>query len=135
MITGVDSSVLLDVFLADPVHGPTSAHALRRCMREGRIVACDVVFAEVSAAFADSSVALEQFARLGLGFEPVAQAGAIRAGRFWRAYREAGGKRERVIADFLIAAHAAEQCDRLLARDRGFAGQYFADLTVLDPSR
>jgi predicted nucleic acid-binding protein len=46
----------------------------------------------------------------------------------------AGGTRERVIADFLIGAHAMAKADRLLTRDRGFYRRYFKDLTVLDPS-
>lgn len=62
---------------------------------------------------------------------PEAQA----AGRAWWAYRRRGGKRERVVADFLIGAHALARADRLLTRDRGFYRKDFAGLTVLDPSR
>ena len=35
MITAVDTSVLLDVFAAQPDHLASSQAALRRCMREG----------------------------------------------------------------------------------------------------
>jgi len=52
----------------------------------------------------------------------------------WKRHRASGGKRERVIADFLIGAHAASQCERLLTRDRGYYKRYFAGLTVVDPS-
>jgi hypothetical protein len=53
----------------------------------------------------------------------------------WRTYRADAGPRTRVVADFLIGAHASTQADRLLTRDRGFYRRYFDDLNVLDPSR
>jgi predicted nucleic acid-binding protein len=52
----------------------------------------------------------------------------------WSAYRRQRGTRERVIADFLIGAHALVQADRLLTRDRGFYRRYFEGLEILDPS-
>jgi predicted nucleic acid-binding protein len=42
--------------------------------------------------------------------------------------------RERVIADFLVAAHASVHADRLLTRDRGFYRSRFRTLRILDPS-
>lgn len=59
---------------------------------------------------------------------------ATLAGVTWKKYRSAGGKRGRVIADFLIGAHAASQCDRLLTRDRGCYEKYFTGLIISDAS-
>ena len=135
MITAVDTSVLLDVFGADPTFGPRSAAALRTCLREGRLVACDVVWAETSSVFPSVPEADALLARLGVEYDPVALPTASIAGGAWRRYRARGGKRTRLVADFLIGAHAAEQADRLLTRDRGFYRSYYTGLEIVDPAR
>jgi predicted nucleic acid-binding protein len=135
VITAVDTSVLLDVFAADPTFGARSADALRSCLAEGSVVACEVVWAETGAGFATHDDATAAFARLRVDFSPLDAAMALAAGASWRVYREAGGSRERVIADFLIGAHAGTRADRLLTRDRGFYRRYFSDLPILDPAQ
>jgi predicted nucleic acid-binding protein len=133
VITAVDTNVLLDVFAADVTFGPASRLALRRCLAEGRVVACDAVIAEVIAAFPEVSAARAALAALPVDFDAPGEEAATRAGEVFREYRRKGGRRARVAADFLIGAHAAVQADRLLTRDRGFYRDYFAGLTVLDP--
>ena len=134
MITAVDTNVLLDVFSDDAEFGRRSADALRRCIAEGRLVACDVVWAETAAWFPDAKTAEDTLSTLRVDYSPLDAATALQAGRAWQAYRKAGGSRDRVIADFLVGAHAAEQADRLLTRDRGFYRSYFAGLSILDPA-
>ncbi|MGH3930604.1 MAG: type II toxin-antitoxin system VapC family toxin [Pseudonocardiaceae bacterium] len=133
MITAVDSSVLIDVFTADPAFGAASREALRACRADGGLVACEVVWAEVSAAFDDTSRTATVMEQLGIRYLPLDREAAARCGQEWRRYRSAGGSRRRVIADFLIGAHAAAHAKRLLTRDRGFFRSYFTDLVVLDP--
>lgn len=135
MITAVDSNVLLDVFGADPTFGPASREALRRCRAEGALIASDVVWAEVAAAFPSPGGAGEAMERLGVAFSALDAGAAALAGTAWRSYRRGGGERLRVIADFLVGAHAERQAERLLTRDRGFYRSYFAELRILDPTR
>ncbi len=71
---------------------------------------------------------------LGAAFSPLEKPSADRAGQAWRSYRKRGGCRQRMIADFLIGAHASLQADRLLTRDRGFYRSYFPDFAVVDPT-
>jgi predicted nucleic acid-binding protein len=135
VITAVDSSVLLDVLTADRKFGPSSRDALRRVRSEGATVACDIVWAEVTGWFADRDTADAALDTLGITYVPLSREAAAIAGEAWREYREGGGARDRVVADFLIGAHALTLADRLLTRDRGFQRRYFRDLVVIDPSR
>jgi predicted nucleic acid-binding protein len=135
MITAVDTNVLLDIFGADPAFGPRSARALRSCLREGRLVGCEVVWTEVASMFLSPALARDSIERLGVEFSPISQEAALAAAAAWKTYRSRGGKRQRVVADFLIGAHAQLQAERLLTRDRGFYRAYFAGLEVLDPAK
>jgi predicted nucleic acid-binding protein len=134
LITAIDTNVLLDVFGADAKFGEASARALRRCLAEGAIVACEAVWVEAAAAFSAAAPFEEAMKTLGVGFSSVNERTVVAAARAWRGYRARGGRRERVVADFLIGAHAMEQCDRLLSRDRGFYRESFKGLKLLDPS-
>lgn len=134
MITAVDTNVLLDVFTADPLHGSASRQALALCLEEGPVMACEVVWAEVCAAFPDADRAERTMLRADVTFTPMAPAAASLAGGAWRQYRQAGDPRKRLVVDFLIGAHATTATDRLLTRDRGFYRRYFDGLEVLDPT-
>jgi len=94
------------------------------------MLACEVVWAETAGFFPSADEAGQALAGLGAEF-----GAAWRAGDAWRSYRRRGGKRERVIADFLIAAHALSHADRLLTRDRGFYRTYFPKLKLVDPTK
>jgi predicted nucleic acid-binding protein len=134
VITAVDSNVLLDVFANNQEFAKRSASALKRCIAEGSLVACEVVWAETGSWFGDVQSAQSAFSTLRLAYSPLDAATALTAGRSWQEYRKAGGPRERIIADFLIGAHASAQADRLLTRDRGFYRKYFTGLEILDPT-
>ncbi|MBI5379795.1 MAG: type II toxin-antitoxin system VapC family toxin [Nitrospirae bacterium] len=135
MITAVDTSALLDVFGADPTYGSRSKEAIRTCIVEGHLVACEIVWAEVASFFPSPDAAQDAMNRLGVAFSPIGLESALAASAAWKAYRRRGGQRTRVAADFLIGAHAVFQADRLLTRDRGFYRTYFSRLQVLDPSK
>ena len=135
MITAVDTNVLVDVLEPDPRFGAASGHALTRCLAEGTVVACDVVWAEVATVYGDQQAELiAALETLGIAYSEVTLEAALQAARHWHAYRIRGGSRQRIAADFIVGAHALIQCDRLLSRDRGFYRGGFTDLTVLDPS-
>ncbi len=134
MITAVDTNILIDILEPDPDHGPASRDALKRCLREGSVVACEVVWAEAATAYGASLKKLvKALTEMDVIYSPMTQDAALEAARCWYTYRKKGGKRDRIAADFLIGGHALQQTDRLLTRDRGFYSGYFKNLQLVTP--
>ena len=71
---------------------------------------------------------------LGVEFSALDSVSALSAGARWSQYRRLGGPRTRVIADFLVGAHALHHAEVLLTHDRAFFRTYFPDLTLFDPA-
>jgi hypothetical protein len=137
MITAVDTSVLLDVLLPDPTFAARSEDVLRKASHEGALIICDVVYAELAGLF-PGQAALETFLNeTGLQLKPFTSDMLWKAGELWRRFclhgPRRGGMARRIIADFLIGAHAMRQADRLLTRDRGFYRRIFAGLRLVSP--
>lgn len=133
MITAVDSSVLLDVVAGDPDHADTSKRALRDASSEGALVIGECVLAEITPAFHAKDIS-EFLSDWQLSFVASSRESALLAGEMFALHLKQGGKRRRVLRDFLIGAHAQCHADRLLARDGGYLRDYFGRLTVLSPT-
>ena len=134
MITAVNSSVLIDIFAADKRYGAQSSEAIRKGIKEGNIIACSVVWAEICGAFDNSNLTKDAFDKLGITFSFVDEFSAMLAGTLFARYKRFEGSRSRMVPDFLIESHALTNADRLLTRDRGFYRQYCIDLEIWDPS-
>jgi predicted nucleic acid-binding protein len=136
MKTAVDTCILLDILTADKVHMSKSLESLLAARDSGAVVLCEVVFSELSAAARGDLGLLGAFlSDAGIQLERSSDAVLAEAGMRWRAYRDAGGPRTRILPDFLIAAHAIHCGGRLLTRDRGFFSTWFKKLHIIDPSR
>ena len=129
----VDSSVLLDLLGGDPHYVDASEAAVRDALAIGEVVICDAVVAEVQTMLETRETAMDTLTSLGLRYLAVSESAAVRAGHMQRRFRDRGGRRERVVADFLIGAHALLQCQALITRDAGFFRDYFKGLKVIVP--
>ena len=137
MITAVDTSVLVDLLVRDPAFWTRSEAALRTVSNEGALVICEVVYAELAGLF-PSHEALDTFLReTGIQLKSSSQDTLWKAGELWRRFcvdrpRQAAVAR-RIVADFLIGAHAMVHAERLLTRDTDFYHAVLAGLRLASP--
>jgi len=134
MISAIDSSVILDMLADSRAFADSSIAALCRGAQEGKLIVCECVCAEVYPAIADRARFREFLSEWQLEFVPSTEESAVLAGDMFAAFLKRSREKKRVLADFLIGAHAIVHSDRLIARDRGFFRDYFKDLSLLDPS-
>lgn len=100
--------------------------------RSDVLVCNHIVLAEVAAGSDLVDDLLDDLDRLHVDVLPLTSEAALAAGRAYGEYRRRGGKRERVLPDFLIAGHAEALGAVLMTRDRRLA-RYFPDLTLITP--
>lgn len=134
MITAIDTNVLLDVLIPNRDFYESSAGALDQSASAGSLVICDMAYAELCIHFERQRECDEFLESSGIRVHALTRQAHFMASRAWRIYRQQGGTRTRILADFLIGAHAQQQATRLLTRDRGFYGRLFPSLRVLDPT-
>ena len=128
--TAADTNVLLDIFLPDAATSQASRELLRTAYDRGPLIVCDIVYAELVPRF-DSRDALDAALRsIGATVSTINTDIAFAAGLRWGQYRRAAGPRTRLIADFVIGAHAVAIADTFLTRDRGFYATYFPELQI-----
>ncbi len=136
MITALDTNVLFDILLGkDVVLANKSVAAILHATEVGGLVICDVTYTELCTQFPKHEECDKFLEENEIRFEPLNKASCFLAAQIWRRYRGEGGKRESILSDFLIGAHAIQQANRLISRDRGFYGKYFKNLQLIDPSK
>lgn len=133
MITAVDTVALIAIDRAEP-DAEAWLERLADARAEGALVICDVVAAEFYAAVMNDSDFLATLADLGIEFSPASREASCVAGKIFRKYRDGGGPRKHLVPDFLVAAHAMVDCDRLATADRGYLRRYFPALPILAPA-
>lgn len=156
MITAVDTNIILDVLIPDEPFGESSKKLLDHYLPKGKLIICEVVFAELAARFLSEKDLKLFLADTGMGLVYSNEKALYTAGMRWAEYARKGArkrftcdkcghgfeatcpqcaasltKRFHVLADFVIGAHALERADCLLSRDLGIYKTYFSDLRVV----
>lgn len=131
MIFALDTNILLDVFLPDPHRALSSKITLEDCLERGHVVVCDAVYAELACQFSSQKILDDTLETLGINFVPFTKKSNYLAGQIYKKYKDRKGKK-RILADFMIAAHAFLQADCLVTRDDGFYRSYFPKLRIVE---
>lgn len=130
MRTAIDTSVLL-LIARKQAGWERWQGILQSAASEGSLLISPIAFAEFSIAYASTEAALADLDLLQIIYDPITPAAAYLAGQVFLCYRRNGGPLQTLIPDFLIAAHASIQADRLAALDRGYLRTYFPQLAIL----
>ncbi|KAF0176539.1 MAG: PIN domain-containing protein [Hyphomonadaceae bacterium] len=127
----VDTNVIIDVISADSAFYAKSSAALRTLM-PGTAAIGPLVYAELATGTTKEDLD-RALARLGLPLLSMSDRALYESGQAFAAYRKRGGTRERLLADFLIGAHALIDGTALLTRDPKRYQTAFPDLRVIEP--
>ncbi len=133
MTTAVDTNIFLGILIGGASEASLSRAALATCKSQGRLVTSVVCYAELARQFATRRDLDEFLREPECRVQPLDAAAAFLGGQYFMQYRARGGEKTRIIADFLIAADAQLNADRLLTNDRRFFGQNFPQLSVIGP--
>lgn len=132
MITALDSSVLWAIIKKEP-GSDQWLEALILAASDGPLIISPIAFAELAPSTIDAPALVSFLGQLAISYDPIAPATAHLAGLTFKLYRQAGGPRQHLVPDFLIAAHAQLQANRLAAIDRGYLRNWFPNLLLLTP--
>lgn len=133
MTTAIDSNVLIDVIGPTTKHTEPAIAALDGARARGALVICSVAAAEIAAYFATAREMEAILSEMSIRMTDLHMAGLHEAGKAYVTYRQRSSKpKDRMLADFLVGAHALYQADLLLTRDRGYYRTYFPRLKLLD---
>lgn len=156
MISAVDTNILLDILIPDEQHITGSKKLLDVYIEKGRLIICEIVYAELASQFV-SGVDLSRFlSETGIRLVSSNDKSLHLAGERWVRYTRGRsldihcsqcGKRlslscshcgslvslrQKVLSNFIIGAHALVHADILLSRDRVVYKTYFSDLKVVN---
>ncbi|MHC1725973.1 MAG: type II toxin-antitoxin system VapC family toxin [Syntrophobacteraceae bacterium] len=158
MITSVDTNIIFDILIPGEPFSASSKMLLDYHLAKGRLIICEVVFAELAPGFPSREILHSFLSDTGIKIVNSDENSLFLAGSRWAEYARKSAKdrlqcgrcghafevpcpqcramltkRLHVLADFLIGAHALVHADCILSRDLGVYRTYFSDLTVVDP--
>ena len=157
MILAVDTNILLDILIPGTPHLQASLQCLMRTEPNDELIICEAVFAELGSQFLSFQDLKKFLHDTGIRLVSSSEESLCDASAAWKRYslrkkdmvtcpacgksqrsvcsfcNETISRRQHILSDFLIGAHAKIQANGLITRDRGFYRTYFQDMNIIAP--
>jgi len=129
----VDTNVLIDVLEDDPDWAEWSLTQLRHRAQLTPLAINPIIYTELSVAFSSIETLDATLASMQLRQLEIPRPALFLAGKAFVRYRQHGGVKSNVLADFFIGAHAAVSRLPVLTRDTRRYRAYFPTVELIAP--
>jgi len=129
----VDSNVILDIFLDDPLWADWAEAALEKYSRDAILLINAIIYSEVSIGFERIEELESAVARTGIQLIEIPKEALFLAGKVFLKYKRRSGIKRTTLPDFFIGAHAAVLGVELITRDVKRYRSYFPTVRLIAP--
>jgi predicted nucleic acid-binding protein len=129
----VDTNILLDLFLDDPIWADWSEMTLERYHASHKLIINPIIYTEASIGFERIEALEEAIAAAGFQMEEIPKEALFLTGKLFLQYRQNKGSKLSPLPDFFIGAHAAVLGIDLITRDIGRYRACFPTVNLIAP--
>ena len=130
----IDSNIILDVFLNDPIWADWSESKLEQYYHTNDLYINPIVYSEVSIGFERIEDLESAINRGGFKMLEIPKEALFLAGKIFLQYRKHKGVKRSPLPDFYIGAQAAVLDLELITRDIARYRTYFPTVRLISPS-
>lgn len=129
----VDSNIILDVFLDDPVWADWSEATLSEYAIHTPLFINQIIYSEISIGFNKIEELEAAISSSGFQMLEIPKEALFLAGKAFLNYRKRNGEKRSPLPDFFIGAHAAVSGLALITRDKNRYQTYFPTVRIISP--
>jgi hypothetical protein len=129
----IDSNVILDIFLNDPVWADWSETTLEKFASHANLYINSIIYSEISIGFNLIEELESAVAKAGLQMLEIPKEALFLAGKVYMQYKKRTGVKQTPLPDFYIGAQAAVLQLDLITRDVSRYRSYFPSVKLICP--
>ncbi len=129
----VDSNIILDVFLDDPIWAEWSEAVLNEYSNHTSLFINQIIYTEISIGFKKIEELEVALSKSGFRMLEIPKEALFLAGKAFLNYRKHKGVKKSPLPDFFIGAQAAVLDLELITRDKHRYQTYFPTVKIISP--